>query len=80
MTEQVEMLDEIEDYLAQGQKINAIKYYRDEMKVRFDEQVSLRESKDFVEFECTSSLDLQNRNAPKRIITRKDFPSVGTFA
>ncbi len=38
------------------------------------------ESKDFVEFECTSSLDLQNRNAPKRIITRKDFPSVGTFA
>ena len=49
MTEQVEMLDEIEDYLAQGQKINAIKYYRDEMKVRFDEQVSLRESKDFVD-------------------------------
>ena len=49
MAEQVEMLDEIEDYLAQGQKINAIKYYRDEMKVRFDEQVSLRESKDFVD-------------------------------
>ena len=38
------------------------------------------ESKDFVEFECASSLDLQNRSAPKRIITRKDFPSVGTFA
>ena len=37
------------------------------------------ESKDFVEFELAMSLDLQNRNAPKRIITRKDFPSVGTF-
>ena len=49
MTEQVEMLDEIEDYLAQGQKINAIKYYREEMKERYDERVSLRESKDFVD-------------------------------
>ena len=38
------------------------------------------ESKDFVEFECASSLDLQNRSAAKRIITRKDFSSVGTFA
>ena len=38
------------------------------------------ESKDFVEFECVSALDLQNRSAPKRIITRKDFPSVGTFS
>ena len=37
------------------------------------------ESKDFVEFECASALDLENRSAPKRIITRKDFPSVGTF-
>ena len=44
-----EMIDEIEDYLAQGQKINAIKYYREEMKVRFGEQVSLRDSKDFVD-------------------------------
>ena len=37
------------------------------------------ESKDFVEFECASALDLENRSAPKRIITRKDFPSVGNF-
>ena len=44
-----EMIDEIEDYLAQGQKINAIKYYREEMQNRFDERVSLRESKDFVD-------------------------------
>ena len=48
-TEHAEMIDEIEDYLAQGQKINAIKYYRQEMKDRFDEQVGLRESKDFVD-------------------------------
>ena len=38
------------------------------------------ESKDFVEFELAMSLDLQNRFGPKRIITREDFPSVGTFA
>ena len=48
-TEHAEMIDEIEDYLAQGQKINAIKYYREEMKERYDEQVGLRESKDFVD-------------------------------
>ena len=48
-TEHAEMIDEIEDYLAQGQKINAIKYYREEMKERFDERVSLRECKDFVD-------------------------------
>ena len=44
-----EMIDEIEDYLAQGQKINAIKYYREEIQNRFDERVGLRESKDFVD-------------------------------
>ena len=49
ITEHYEMIDEIEDYLAQGQKINAIKYYREEMKVRFGDQVSLRKSKDFVD-------------------------------
>jgi uncharacterized protein YeeX (DUF496 family) len=48
-TEHAEMIDEIEDYLAQGQKINAIKYYIEEMKVRFGERVSLRESKDFID-------------------------------
>ena len=41
--------EEIEDYLAQGQKINAIKYYRSEMKDRFDEEISLREAKDYVD-------------------------------
>ena len=47
--EHTEMMEEIEDYLARSQKINAIKYYREEMKTRFDEQVGLRESKDFVD-------------------------------
>lgn len=43
------MIEEIEDYLAQNQKINAIKYYRNEMKEKFDDEVSLREAKDFVD-------------------------------
>ena len=48
----LEMLDvqeTIEDYLAQGQKINAIKYYRQEMDEKFDEQVSLREAKEHID-------------------------------
>ena len=43
-------LDEaIEEFLAQGQKINAIKHYRQEMQDQFKEQVSLREAKDYVD-------------------------------
>ena len=45
----IEMEEEIEDFLAEGQKINAIKYYRSEMKDRFDEEVSLRDAKDYVD-------------------------------
>ena len=48
----LEMLDvqeTIEDYLAQGQKINAIKYYRQEMDEKFGEQVSLREAKEYID-------------------------------
>jgi len=41
--------EEIEDFLAEGQKINAIKYYRSEMKERFDKKIGLRESKDYVD-------------------------------
>ena len=40
---------EIEDYLVEGQKINAIKYYRSEMKERFDKVVSFRVAKDYVD-------------------------------
>jgi hypothetical protein len=41
--------EETEDFLAEGQKINAIKYYRSEMKDRFNVEVSLREAKDYVD-------------------------------
>ena len=47
--EMLEMNDMIEDYIAQGQKINAIKYYRQEMDEKFSEQVSLREAKEYID-------------------------------
>ena len=59
--EMLEMYETIEDYLAQGQKINAIKYYRQEMSVPFGEQISLREAKEFVD-------DIQNDIKRKKII------------
>ena len=37
------------------------------------------ENREVVQFECVSALDLENIRAPKRQVTRKDFPSVGTF-
>ena len=46
---QVEILDNIEDYLAQGQKINAIKYYRSEMNKKYDIEVSLRDAKEYID-------------------------------
>ena len=45
----IEMNDTIEDYIAQGQKINAIKYYRQEMSDQFSEEVSLREAKEHID-------------------------------
>ena len=45
----IEMTEQIEDYIAQGQKINAIKYYRQEMGDMFGEQVTLREAKDYID-------------------------------
>ena len=45
----LEMNDQIEDYVAQNQKINAIKYYRQEMDEKFGEQVSLREAKEYID-------------------------------
>ena len=47
--EMLEVHDTIEDYLAQGQKINAIKYYRQEMSDKLGEQVSLREAKEYID-------------------------------
>ena len=37
------------------------------------------ETRDFVQFECVSVLDLQGIRVPKRQVTRKDFDGVGTF-
>tara|TARA_B100000579_G_scaffold416887_1_gene412923 strand:+ start:518 stop:1096 length:579 start_codon:yes stop_codon:yes gene_type:complete len=38
------------------------------------------ESRDIVEWECASAFDLSNGpKPPKRLITRADFPGVGTF-
>ena len=45
----IEMTDQIEDYIAQSQKINAIKYYRQEMSDQFSEQVTLREAKEHID-------------------------------
>ena len=47
--EALQMEAEIEDYLVAGQKINAIKRYREGMKDIFDEQVSLRDSKTHID-------------------------------
>ena len=47
--EMLEMNDMIEDYIAQNQKINAIKYYRQEMDEKFNEQVGLREAKEYID-------------------------------
>ena len=45
----VEMTEQIEDYVAQRQKINAIKHYRQEMNDQFGEQVTLREAKNHID-------------------------------
>ena len=45
----IEMTEQIEDYIAQNQKINAIKYYRQEMSDQFGEQVGLREAKEHID-------------------------------
>ena len=45
----IEMTEQIEDYIAQNQKINAIKYYRQEMSDKLSEEVTLREAKDHID-------------------------------
>ena len=41
--------DELEDFIIQGQKINAIKHYRQVMKEQFGEAPTLRASKDYID-------------------------------
>ena len=45
----IEMTEQIEDYIAQGHKINAIKYYRQEMDENYDFKVSLRDAKEYID-------------------------------
>ena len=47
--ELLEVHETVEEHLAQGAKIAAIKYYRETMKTHFNEEVSLRESKEYVD-------------------------------
>ena len=47
--EEIEMIEAIEDYIAQGQKINAIKLYRTDMQRIFSQNVTLREAKDYID-------------------------------
>ena len=44
-----EMEEQIEDYIAQAQKINAIKYYIQEMDDKFGVEVTLREAKEHID-------------------------------
>ena len=37
------------------------------------------ENRDIVQFELASSFDLLGISAPKKLVTREDFPLVGTF-
>ena len=47
--EMLKVHETVEEYLAEGAKISAIKYYRQTMETHFNEEVTLRESKDFVD-------------------------------
>lgn len=47
--EEVEISETVMDYLREGQKINAIKYYRTAMEEIYGEKKSLRESKEYVD-------------------------------
>ena len=58
----LEMNDMIEDYIARGEKINAIKYYRQEMDENYDFKVSLREAK---EYKDNTAEDMRRRGIIK---------------
>ena len=47
--EMLEVHETVEEHLAQGNKISAIKYYRQEMGDKFGEQVTLREAKNYID-------------------------------
>ena len=47
--EYVDMHRAINDFLSQGQKINAIKYYRKYMEDNFGQDIGLREAKEYID-------------------------------
>ena len=47
--EYTDMHTTINDFLSQGQKINAIKYYRQYMKDNFNQDIRLREAKEYID-------------------------------
>ena len=47
--EMLEVHETVEEHLAQNAKIAAIKYYREVMNTHFNEEVTLRQSKEFVD-------------------------------
>ena len=47
--EYVDMHSAINDFLSQGQKINAIKYYRKYMEDNFGQDIGLREAKEYID-------------------------------
>ena len=60
--EEIEMIEAIEDYISQGQKINAIKLYRTDMQRIFSQNVTLREAKDYID---QLGVDLKRRGILK---------------
>ena len=48
-SEHTKLHDEVEDFIAQGQKINAIKHYRHVMDETFDTEITLRGAKEYVD-------------------------------
>ena len=56
--EEQAMMEEVEDFIAQGQKINAIKVYRNKMKEIYGTKLGLRECKDYID---SVHVDLKKR-------------------
>ena len=60
--EEQAMMEEVEDFIAQGQKINAIKVYRNKMKEIYGTKLGLRECKDYID---SLQVDLNKRGVIK---------------
>ena len=57
-----ETIDTIEDFLSEGQKISAIKHYREAMSTSFGEKVGLRDAKEYVD---NLQIDMRRRGILK---------------